>query len=100
VTLIGGINVDSTCKLTDEDTLHLQGVTQPVHASSCMGGVARNMAEALIRLGATNATLLSSLADDSAGRYVVERSERIGFDTSKWLRLEDQKMSTGLCTFI
>lgn len=95
VTLIGGINLDSTYKLTDEKTIHLKGVTQPVVASSCMGGVARNMAEALIRLGAHKATLLSSIGDDVAGKYVLEHSEKIGFDTSKWLRLTQQEMSTG-----
>lgn len=95
VTLIGGINLDSTYKLTDEKTIHMKGVTQPVVASSCMGGVARNMAEALIRLGAHRTTLLSSIGDDVAGKYVLEHSEKIGFDTSRWLRLEQEGMSTG-----
>lgn len=95
VTLIGGINLDSTYKLTDEETIHMKGVTQPVVASSCMGGVARNMAEALLRLGAHRSTLLSSIAGDVAGKYVLEHSAKIGFDTSKWLHLKDQQMSTG-----
>ena len=95
VSLIGGINLDSTYKLTDEKTLHLKGVTQPVRASSCLGGVARNMAEALIRLGASETILLSSVGDDVAGKYVTEQSKLIGFDTDKWLNLKDKNLSTG-----
>jgi len=95
VTLIGGINLDSTYKLTDEKTLHLKGVTQPVRASSCLGGVARNMAEALIRLGAHNSFLFSSVGQDISGKYVTEQSKLIGFDTTKWLHLSDSNMSTG-----
>lgn len=95
VSLIGGINLDSTYKLTDEKTLHLKGVTQPVRASSCLGGVARNMAEALIRLGAPNTILLSSVAEDVAGKYVAEQSKLIGFDTDKWLHLKDDTLATG-----
>ncbi len=96
VTLIGGINLDNTYKLTDEKTLHLKGVTQPVRASSCLGGVARNMAEALIRLGAQNTFLFSSVGQDISGKYVTEQSELIGFDTSKWLHLSDRDLSTGI----
>lgn len=96
IALIGGINLDSAYKLTDEKTIHLKGVTQPVLASSCLGGVARNMAEALIRLGASNSFLFSSVANDVAGKHVTESSKMIGFDTSKWLHLNDENMSTGL----
>jgi pseudouridine-5'-phosphate glycosidase/pseudouridine kinase len=95
ISLIGGINLDSTYKLTDEKTIHLKGVTQPVLASSCLGGVARNMAEALIKLGAKDSILFSSVARDVAGKYVTEESNSIGFDTSKWLVLDDPTLATG-----
>lgn len=95
VVFIGGINLDSTYKLTDEKTLHLKGVTQPVVASSCLGGVARNMAEGLIRLGADRSILFSSVGRDISGQYVTEESKLIGFDTSKWLHLNEDDFSTG-----
>ena len=49
VTVIGGVNLDNTYKLVDEKTVGLKGVTQPALFNQSLGGVGRNMAEALLR---------------------------------------------------
>ena len=92
---IGGINLDSTFKLLDEKTIHLKGVTQPCLASNSLGGVARNMAEALIRLGGKDSILLSALANDPASQYITEKSNQIGFNTTRWLFVNENNLATG-----
>ena len=95
VTLIGGINIDFAFKLIDDKTMKLKGVTQPCAFNSCLGGVARNMAESLIRFG-NNSTLLSTISNDLVGNSILEKSKSIGFDTSKFLILDHAKQtSTG-----
>ncbi len=57
ITVIGGTNLDHVYKLTDESTINLKGVTQPCDFTTSLGGVARNMSEALFRLGIKNSIL-------------------------------------------
>jgi sugar/nucleoside kinase (ribokinase family) len=95
VTLIGGINIDLAFKLIDDKTLKLKGVTQPCVFNTCLGGVARNMAESLMKFG-NKSTLLSAISNDLVGNSIIEKSKSIGFDTSKWLILDHNKQtSTG-----
>lgn len=55
------------------------GATNPGHVRRSVGGVARNIAENLARLGHPVA-LISAVADDEAGRWVLERTRSAGVD--------------------
>lgn len=83
ITVIGGTNLDYIYKLTDETTLGLKGVTQPCEFTASLGGVGRNMSEALFRLGLKESILMSALSDDLSGRYICDESKKIGLDISK-----------------
>ncbi|CAF0705628.1 unnamed protein product [Brachionus calyciflorus] len=95
VSIIGGVNLDLSFKLTDESTLSINGVTQPAEFSQVLGGVGRNMAEALKKLGIDNSFLISSIGNDLIGRFVYEELNRIGLDTSRIKLIDDNKISTG-----
>ena len=95
VTVIGGINLDNCYKLIDEKTIGLKGVTQPCEFYQALGGVGRNMAEALNRFGIKDTFLISSIGDDLAGRFIRHESNLIGMDTSKWLVIDETVCSTG-----
>lgn len=96
VTLVGGVNIDFTFKLHDDKTINYKGVTQPCTFHQCLGGVARNMTESLIRYGLNKSILISAISNDLVGNYIVEKSKSIGFDTSKWLMLDNvDHTSTG-----
>ncbi|RMZ93255.1 pseudouridine-metabolizing bifunctional -like [Brachionus plicatilis] len=94
VSLIGGINLDLSFKLSDESTLSIHGVTQPAMFSQVLGGVGRNMAEALTKMGIHN-SLISSVGNDLIGRFVFEELRRIGIQTDQVKIVEDKKISTG-----
>lgn len=64
--------------------MHIAGVTQPAELSQTPGGVGRNMSEALVRLGVTGTSLITAVGDDLAGRYLLESSQRLGLDTSRF----------------
>ena len=100
ITLIGGVNIDFAFKLNDNKTMQYKGVTQPCTFHQCLGGVARNMAESLIRFGVKRSYLISAISNDLIGNYITDKSKSIGFDTSKWLVLDNNKeASTGsYCT--
>jgi pseudouridine kinase len=57
------------------------GTSNPGSVHVAMGGVARNVAESLARLG-ENVTLVSRVGDDAAGRQVREHAARAGIDTT------------------
>lgn len=95
VLLFGGLNVDFTYKMKDSKTIGVKGVTQPCIFNSCLGGVARNMSEALIRSG-HNSVLITSLSNDLLGEVAIQKSKHLGFDTSKWILLDSESHpSTG-----
>jgi pseudouridine-5'-phosphate glycosidase/pseudouridine kinase len=93
ITVIGGINLDNIYKLEDEKTIHLKGVTQPTTFHQSLGGVGRNMAEALINFGLKNTSLISTLGQDLPGRLIKDELKNIGFNTDKIETLEN--ISTG-----
>ncbi|HXF70672.1 MAG TPA: carbohydrate kinase family protein [Thermoflexus sp.] len=57
------------------------GATNPGQVRRSVGGVARNIAENLARLGHP-VILISALGDDEAGRWVLERTRAPGVDVS------------------
>jgi pseudouridine kinase len=76
---IGGATIDRKFKLFAP--VHA-GTSNPAAGEQGFGGVARNVAEGLARLGRP-ASLLSRVGDDANGRLVVRHLARVGADTSR-----------------
>lgn len=76
VVVIGAANVDiigrSADSLISEDS-------NPGAMQMCPGGVGRNIAENLSRLG-TSVKLISSIGDDTFGKSILETSKSVGID--------------------
>jgi len=85
VMCIGAANLDR--KLRTLGTLQM-GTSNPACAEEVPGGVARNIAENLARLG-TPVALLTALGDDAAGRTLQAHAEEAGIDTRGSLRLSN-----------
>jgi pseudouridine kinase len=85
---LGAANLDR--KLRSIATLKL-GTSNPARQDESFGGVARNIAENLARLGAPVA-LITAIGDDSSGRALLQHAEQLGIDTRGTLRL------TGRCS--
>lgn len=82
---IGGSNVDR--KLRGLEALQM-GNSNPARLSESPGGVARNVAENLARLG-LQVQLLTALGDDAAGRYLLGHAASVGVDSSASLIAAD-----------
>jgi pseudouridine kinase len=74
---IGGAVVDRTYLCTHPPAF---GTSNPVASTRSFGGVARNVAESLGRLGA-NVQLISAVGEDEAGRALVAGLAAAGVDT-------------------
>lgn len=85
VVCIGGSNVDR--KLRGLEPL-LMGNSNPASLSESPGGVARNVAENLARLGLP-VQLLTALGDDAAGRFLRSHAAALGVDCSASLIATD-----------
>lgn len=79
VVVIGGSNIDIAGKPAGE---LIRANSNPGHVSFSSGGVARNVAEALARLGASP-TLLTAVGDDAFGRQLLTGCEAAGVDVSR-----------------
>ncbi|KQW91610.1 pseudouridine-5-phosphate glycosidase [Massilia sp. Root418] len=90
VLCIGAANLDR--KLRTLQALQL-GTSNPAYAEEVHGGVARNIAENLARLGLPSA-LLTAVGDDAAGNSLQSRAESAGIDTRGTLRLGDTYSGT------
>jgi len=90
VLCIGAANLDR--KLRTLAALHM-GTSNPAYAEEVHGGVARNIAENLARLGLP-AALLTAVGDDAAGNSLQSRAESAGIDTRGSLRLNDTYSGT------
>jgi len=74
---IGGVAVDRKYRALDAVR---QGTSNPVHSERTFGGVARNVAENIARLGMT-VSLASILGKDENGRALLEDLQRLGIGT-------------------
>ncbi len=90
IACIGGADMDRKARLHAPATL---GSSNPADTSATPGGVARNIAETLARLGLPVA-LFSAVGDDPAGTTVVRQTARAGVDTSGVARLGLAKTAT------
>ena len=93
IALLGGINMDvsvhahSTLRAGDSNTGRVQ---------CSPGGVARNVAENLLRLG-LDARLLGVLGDDVFGQSLWQSGAAIGLDMRACLTLPGQRTATYVC---
>jgi len=90
VICIGAANLDR--KLRSIGPLALR-TSNPALAVESFGGVARNIAENLARLG-TQVALLTAIGTDSSGAALLAHAESLGIDTRGALRLEDAASGT------
>ncbi|MFS2026183.1 carbohydrate kinase [Massilia sp. CT11-137] len=84
VVCVGAANLDR--KLRSTDTIALR-TSNPASQSESFGGVARNIAENLARLGTTVA-LLTAIGADSSGAALLDHAESLGIDVRGALRLD------------
>lgn len=82
IVCIGGINLDR--KLRPLASL-LRGSSNPCEAQESPGGVARNLAENLARLG-WPVRLVGAVGSDPAGRMLMEQAAGCGIETEAVLR--------------
>ena len=83
VVCIGGANIDR--KLRTLSALQM-GTSNPVTQQESYGGVARNIAENLSRLGLP-AQLLTAVGDDAAGKALLSHAESTGIDVRGCLQM-------------
>jgi pseudouridine kinase len=81
IVCVGGANIDRKYVLPGAA---LPQTSNPARASSSFGGVARNVAENLARLG-VDVALLAVVGDDADGDALTEHTASAGVDMS-WLR--------------
>jgi pseudouridine kinase len=87
---IGAANLDR--KLRSLGTLAM-GTSNPARQDESFGGVARNIAENLARLGAPVA-LITAVGNDSSGHALLAHAEDAGIDTHGALKLEGMASGT------
>ena len=92
VALIGGANMDISAHSTAPP---LAGDSNPGRILCSPGGVARNVAENLLRLG-VDARLLSVLGDDVFGQALRQAARAIGLDLRACVTIPGQRSATYL----
>ncbi|QJD99163.1 winged helix-turn-helix transcriptional regulator [Massilia forsythiae] len=90
IVCVGAANLDR--KLRSLDTLAL-GTSNPAVQSESFGGVARNIAENLARLG-SQVSLLTAIGADGSGAALLTHAETLGIDTRGALRLDGVSSGT------
>lgn len=86
IVCIGGFNIDRKLRLLASA---LPGSSNPCEAHETPGGVVRNVAENLARLGLPVA-LVAAVGDDAGGRLLLEQAAAVGIDTQAVIRLRRQ----------
>lgn len=94
VVCIGGANIDR--KLRTIAALQM-GTSNPAEQRETPGGVARNVAENLARLGLAT-QLITAVGDDAAGKALLEHAAAVGLSTQGSLIASDA--STGSYTAV
>lgn len=93
VTVVGGTNID--IQGFTKNKLVLQD-SNPGKVKISLGGVGRNIAENLVKLG-VDVKLFSAVGNDMYGRRIIEECRVIGIDIDNVLILDDAASSTYLC---
>ncbi len=92
---IGGAVLDRTLNCTHGCK---PGVSNPVTSARSFGGVARNVAESLARLGA-RVDFVSAVGDDAAGRELKQHLSLAGADTQALLVTSDHPTAEYIAAF-
>jgi pseudouridine kinase len=90
ITCIGGANLDR--KARGKQKIRLQS-SNPVTITESCGGVARNIAENLARLGC-HTSLISCVGDDKEGSWLLQETKQHGVDVSQVWVLPTQRTGT------
>ena len=90
VAVVGGANLD-ICGAPAGDLLMRD--SNPGTVNTSPGGVARNIAENLARLGA-DCRLIAAVGNDNHGKLLLEQGQAAGIDMRFMLRLDAAKTST------
>jgi pseudouridine kinase len=90
VTCIGAANLDRKLRSLAGIALH---TSNPASQSESFGGVARNIAENLARLG-TAVALLTATGKDSSGAALLAHAQSLGIDTGGTLQVDDLASGT------
>ncbi|MFC4766164.1 PfkB family carbohydrate kinase [Effusibacillus consociatus] len=90
VTCIGGANLDRKARSKQKVHLH---TSNPVTITESCGGVARNIAENLGRLGCIT-SLISCVGDDKEGKWILNETKRFGVDVSQVWMLSTERTGT------
>jgi pseudouridine kinase len=94
VVVVGGINLDTLARISTET---VRGSSNPGDTVTAPGGVGRNIAENLARLG-TPVRLVGSVGVDHAGDLLLDGLARVGVDASGVQRRND--VATGTYTAV
>lgn len=79
VAVFGAANIDISAS---SKAAFVPGDSTPGHITTTAGGVARNIAENLARLGCST-HLISAIGDDVQGQFLLDHTRRAGVDVSK-----------------
>ncbi|UOQ92876.1 winged helix-turn-helix transcriptional regulator [Halobacillus shinanisalinarum] len=94
ITCIGGANIDRKSQTMKPIQY---GTSNPASVKQSSGGISRNVAENLGRLGC-EASLITLIGDDQEGKWLLEETKRYGVDVSQCLAMNKEK--TGSYTSI
>ncbi|MBM4761300.1 carbohydrate kinase [Bacillus sp. B15-48] len=87
---IGGANIDRKARSDQKVRLYS---SNPVKMAEVCGGVARNFAENISRLG-LNASLITCIGDDREGNWILEETKSQGVDVSQVWVLPTERTGT------
>ncbi|HEY0601439.1 MAG TPA: carbohydrate kinase family protein [Herpetosiphonaceae bacterium] len=90
IVVIGGASLDIKGRLRRD---FIPGTSNPAAIQMSVGGVGRNIAENLARLG-TSVALISAVCEDDFGRAILQQTEASGVDMSCMLLTGEQRSSS------
>lgn len=93
ICVIGAVNVDIS---GTPETTYVSGDSNPGHVRITLGGVGRNIAENLCRLG-RRVVMITALGDDGNAQMMREGCHENGIDLSHSLTVHGGRTSTYLC---
>ena len=93
ICVIGAVNVDIS---GTPDSTYVPGDSNPGHVRLTLGGVGRNIAENLCRLG-RRVVMITALGEDANAQMVRQGCREHGIDLSHSLTVREGRTSTYLC---
>lgn len=93
IVCIGGAVLDRAYRL---DAPARAGTSNPARASLAFGGVARNVAESLARMG-DGVALVSLVGEDESGAALLAHARAVGIDVSAVSRVPDARTAEYVC---